>query len=184
MKSFIEQAQCYADYHQKPITLYTHLVGVPLIVFSLMIFFGFIHVVVPGILDINLAGIGTILILFYYFLLNWRLALVVTPIFFFLLWIADLITFRGPTRFALWIFLITFISGWILQLFGHYREGRKPALLDNFYQVLIAPIYLVAELFFKAGWLMNLENQIHHNPIIPSTNSSKTTINQDENDGL
>ncbi len=38
MKPFVEQAQFYVGYHQKPITRYTHFAGIPLIIFSLMIF--------------------------------------------------------------------------------------------------------------------------------------------------
>jgi uncharacterized membrane protein YGL010W len=30
-------------------------------------------------------------------------------------------------------------------------EGRKPALTDNLFQIFIAPIFLVAELFFALG---------------------------------
>jgi len=37
------------------------------------------------------------------------------------------------------------------QLVGHSVEGRKPALADNLFQIFIAPIFLVAELFFALG---------------------------------
>lgn len=161
MKSFIEQAQFYSKYHQKPITLYTHLAGVPLIIFSLMVFLGFFHLIVPGVLDTNFAGIATVVVLFYYFLLNWRLALVLTPIFFFLLWIANLISWTGPTSFSVWLFIIVFAIGWALQLTGHLLEGNRPALVDNLWQALVAPLYLTAELFFKYGRMKNLEKQIH-----------------------
>lgn len=171
MKSFIEQTQFYAAYHQKPTTFYTHLAGVPLIIFSLMIFLGFFHLVIPGVMDTNLAGIATIVLLVYYFLLNWRLALVLTVFFFFMLWIADTISDPGPTRFALWFFLITFISGWALQLIGHFFEGNRPAFMDNLWQLFIAPLYLTAELFFKAGRMKKLEEQIHPASVVsPNAN--------------
>ncbi|KTC84919.1 DUF962 domain-containing protein [Legionella brunensis] len=168
MKSFIEQAQFYAEYHQKPITFYTHLIGVPLIIFSLMLFLGFFHLIVPGVLDTNFASIGTVIVLIYYFLLNWRLALILTPIFICLLWIANLISWAGPTSGALWTFVIIFILGWILQLAGHYIEGKRPALVDNFWQALVAPLYLTAELFFRAGRMKNLKTQIHGGEIPPA----------------
>jgi uncharacterized membrane protein YGL010W len=50
------------------------------------------------------------------------------------------------------IFLVLFIGGWILQLVGHYFEGRKPALVDNFFQIFVAPLFLMAEVFFAFGW--------------------------------
>jgi uncharacterized membrane protein YGL010W len=37
-------------------------------------------------------------------------------------------------------------------LIGHAFEGKKPALMDNFFQVFIAPIFLMAEVFFAFGY--------------------------------
>jgi len=48
-------------------------------------------------------------------------------------------------------FAAFFVGGWILQLVGHAFEGRKPALVHIPFQILIAPIFLVAELFFALG---------------------------------
>jgi len=56
------------------------------------------------------------------------------------------------TRPALLIFAATFVGGWALQLVGHVFEGKKPALMDNFFQVFIAPIFLMAEVFFAFGY--------------------------------
>ncbi|MDI9817974.1 MULTISPECIES: DUF962 domain-containing protein [unclassified Legionella] len=161
MKSFVEQAQFYAEYHKKPFTLYTHLAGVPLIIFSLLIFLGFFHLMVPGVFDSTISSIATVVLLVYYFFLNWRLALVLTPVLIFLLWIADIITAAGPTRYALWTFVVTFILGWVLQLTGHYLEGKRPALLVNFWQALVAPLFLTAELFFKFDRMKKLQQQIY-----------------------
>ncbi|WP_028389000.1 DUF962 domain-containing protein [Legionella fairfieldensis] len=163
MKSFIEQAQFYAVYHQKPITRYMHLIGVPLIVFSLMIFFAFVHLVIPGVMDLTLACILTILLLVYYFYLNWFLALVITPILGILLWLAHLVSHAGPTSSALWVFIWTFILGWTLQLIGHFLENKRPALMGNLCQLLIAPLFLTAELFFMSGYMQKLKQEIYGN---------------------
>ncbi|STX28277.1 transmembrane protein [Legionella beliardensis] len=167
MKSFIEQAQFYAEYHQKPITFYTHIIGVPLIIFSLMIFFSFFHIVVPGVMDIRISDVLTAFILIYYVILNWRLGLIVTPIFIFMVWIADLIGWSGPTKEALWTFVVFFVLGWVLQLIGHVIEGKRPALVDNFWSTLTAPLYLTAELFFKMGRMQDLKAQIHTEENLP-----------------
>jgi len=45
-----------------------------------------------------------------------------------------------------------FIGGWAMQLLGHRLEGNRPALLDNLRQILVAPMYLTAELAFALGW--------------------------------
>ncbi len=178
MKSFIEQAQFYSEYHQKPVTFYTHLIGIPLIIFSLMIFFGFFHIVVPMVMDIRVSDILTVLILIYYIILNWRLGLVLVPIFTFMVWVADLVSWAGPTRGALWMFIILFIFGWVLQLVGHFMEGKRPALVDNFWQALIAPLYLTAEIFFKMGRMQDLKNQIHHDLSFENEPSTNTKRNQ------
>ncbi len=161
MKSFIEQAQFYATYHQNIMTRYTHMAGVPLIILSLMILLGFVQIIIPGVFASNLAWFATIALLIYYFLLNWKLALALTPIMLFLLWISHWFSAEGPTTLGVWMFIITFVVGWALQLHGHYLEGKKPAFMDNLCQALIAPLFLVAELFFMAGYMKSLQAQIH-----------------------
>lgn len=164
MNSFIEQARIYASYHQNPITRYTHFIGVPLIIFSLMVFFSFIHLVIPGVLNLSFAGIATVALLGYYYYLNWRLALALTVIFFALLGLAHLVSRHGPDSQSLWVFVITFVLGWVLQLIGHVIEGKRPALVDNLWQALIAPMFLTAELFFLTGHMHDLKQQIEGEP--------------------
>lgn len=161
MKSFIEQAQFYANYHQNIKTRYTHMAGVPLIILSLMILLGFVQIIIPGVFASNLAWFATIAALIYYFILNWKLAAALTPIMLFLLWIAHWFSEDGPTTLGVWAFIITFVVGWGLQLYGHYLEGKKPAFMDNLWQALIAPLFLTAELFFMAGYMQSLRAQIY-----------------------
>lgn len=161
MKPFIEQAQVYATYHQKITTRYTHLIGVPLIVLSFMILLGFVKISVPNVFTTTLAWFATIAILIYYFLLNWQLALAITPIMLFLLWIAHWFSLNGPTTLGTWAFIITFVVGWGFQLYGHFLEGKRPAFMDNLSQALIAPLYLTAELIFSVGYMKSLQTQIH-----------------------
>ncbi len=161
MKSFIEQAQFYVEYHQNKGTLYTHMVGVPLIVLSVMILLGFIKLIIPGVLHTSFACLATIALLVYYFRLQWQLALAVTPILLILLGIAHFFSHAGPTKLGIWAFIITFIVGWGLQLYGHITEGKKPAFMDSLYQALIAPLFLTAELIFMAGYLPDLKEQIY-----------------------
>lgn len=161
MKSFIEQAQCYATYHQNPKTQQTHWIGVPLITFSLMIFLGFVKIVVPGVYQISLATLATLILLLYYVRLHWMLALAIAPIFLVLLWCANWLSANGPNPLAFWTFVVTFISGWTLQLYGHYIADVKPAFMANLSQLVIAPLYLMAELFFKIGFMSSLKAEIH-----------------------
>ena len=161
MKSFVEQAQLYATFHQNPITRYTHFAGVPLIVLSVMIFLGFAKIVIPGVYETNFAVVTAIIVLIYYYRLNWQLALPLTAVFIVLLWIASWFNQYGPTRLGMWAFIITFVVGWALQLYGHYIEGKRPAFMTNMTQALIAPLFLTAELFFMGGYMQALRQQIY-----------------------
>jgi uncharacterized membrane protein YGL010W len=162
MKPFTEQACNYAAYHQKAMTRYTHIIGIPLIMLSLMILLGFVRVVIIGVLDINIAIIATAALLIYYFSLQWRLALALTPILMALLWIAEFFTYEGPTEFALWSFLVLFLLGVGLQLIGHFIEENRPAFIDHFSQILIAPLVIIADVFFILGRMPELEAAISH----------------------
>ncbi|CEG55517.1 Mpo1 family 2-hydroxy fatty acid dioxygenase [Legionella fallonii] len=161
MKPFVEQAQMYAGYHQNITTRYTHLAGVPLIILSMMILLGFIQIIMPGVFSTTLACLTTLAVLIYYFRLNWKLALALTPILIILLLFSSLFSHHGPTKLGVWAFIITFVVGWGLQLYGHYIEGKKPAFMDNLSQALIAPLFLTAELFFMAGYMKSLKEQIY-----------------------
>lgn len=161
MIPFIMQAQTYTAYHQNAITRYTHMAGIPLIILSFMILLGFVHIVIINVLDVNVANIATLALLIYYFRLDWRLALVLTPILVFLLWIAHFFSYQGPTAFALWSFVVIFLLGCGLQVVGHFLEERRPSFVDNLSQVLIAPLVIVAELFFTAGYMLALREEIY-----------------------
>lgn len=161
MKEFIAQAKAYAQYHQKKETFYTHLAGVPLIILGLMIFLGFFQLIVPGVMKTTLANIATLILLGYYLLLNWKLALFASPLLFLMLWISHFISYAGPTHFSLWFLVVVLILGVLLQAIGHMIEGKKPAFMDNFTQLFIAPLFLVAEVCFMAGIMSTLKTQIH-----------------------
>jgi uncharacterized membrane protein YGL010W len=161
MQPFLEQAQSYAQYHQNITTRYTHFVGVPIIIFSLMILLGFVKIIIPGVFGTSLASLATLAILIYYYRLHWQLALVLTPFMLFLLWLAHWFTLTGPTKLGIWAFIITSVIGWGVQLYGHFIEGKKPAFINTLSQSLIAPLFLTAELIFLAGYMKSLKEQIY-----------------------
>lgn len=161
MKSFVIQAKKYAASHQSPITWYTHIVGIPLLLFSVLIFLGFIHIVVPNVLDFTIADLFVLGLIVYYLWLHWILALIMTPILLLMLWLALIISIAGPTEYAVWTFVIIFLLGCIAQMAGHIVEGNKPAFFKNPKGSLAAPMFLLAELLFKAGWFSGLKAKIH-----------------------
>ena len=72
----------------------------------------------------------------------------------------------GPAAGWTW-FAVFFVGGWIFQLVGHVFERRRPALADNILQIFVAPIFLVAEVFFALGCKRGLLERIEADPARP-----------------
>ncbi|MGH6612307.1 MAG: DUF962 domain-containing protein [Burkholderiaceae bacterium] len=150
MKTLEEQMSVYLRYHRNPKNRLTHFVGVPLIMFSLFVLLALLRVVIGG-FSISAATVLAVAVLIYYFRLDAVLAAAMTLFVVVLLVAAHGVASEG-TRPALVMFAATFIGGWALQLLGHVFEGKRPALMDNLFQIFIAPIFLMAEVFFAFGY--------------------------------
>ncbi len=146
MKTLDEQMAIYAAYHRNRWNKLTHFVGVPAIVFAILVPMNW----VPLGEGLSLAHLFTAAVLAYYFLLDVPLALATTAFVGALFYAAKLAAGTGIASGWIW-FGIFFAGGWIFQLAGHVFEGRRPALADNLFQIFVAPIFLVAELFFAFG---------------------------------
>src|SRR5262245_2016516 len=142
MKTLEDQMSTYAAYHQDARNKATHFVGVPTIVFGIMIALGWLRVDAGG-LPVSAALVLTAVLLAYYLVLDIPLGLAMCAVFGLMLWGADALA-QAPFAVGLTWFLVTFIGGWALQLWGHVYEGRKPALVDNLFQIFVAPIFLAA----------------------------------------
>ncbi len=160
MIPFTDQAYLFAEYHQNQKNCYFHLASTIFIYLAMMILLGFVHVIIPGVVETNLATITAFALLVYYFRLNWRLALVILPVLIVLLWLASLFSHAGPGAFSLWSFLIILIIGSALHFTGYIMEGRRPPLLSDLQQLLLAPMFLTAEMFFMAGKMQALREMI------------------------
>ena len=146
MKSLEEQMSTYAAYHQDARNKATHFIGVPVIVLSLMIPLAWLRFE-----GISAAMVITVVLLAYYLVLDLWLGLAMCAVMGALLWLGQLMADQGTLAGWVW-FAVLFVGGWILQLVGHVFEGRKPALVDNLFQIFIAPLFLAAEVFFALGY--------------------------------
>ena len=158
MKSLEDQMSFYAAYHQDGRNKLTHFVGVPAIIFGLFIALGWLRVELSGV-TLTAAMLLAAVVMAWYFVLDLPLALAMLVVNGALLWLADEIAVQPVKIGALW-FLLFFGGGWVLQLIGHVFEGRKPALVDNFAQVFVAPIFLAAEVFFALGYKPELHARV------------------------
>ncbi|KRW99688.1 hypothetical protein PPERSA_03489 [Pseudocohnilembus persalinus] len=74
----------------------------------------------------------------------------------------DQVSFHFYWNLALWIF------SWVIQFIGHgVFEKRKPALMDNLLQTLVAPDFIVIQWCFYLGYrheeYVQIKKKIHNN---------------------
>ena len=155
MKSLDEQMSIYAAYHRDRRNKATHFVGVPAIVFAILIPMSWVEIGA----GVTLAQVFVVAVLAYYILLDAPLALATMVAVAALLYAAESVAAKGAASGWIW-FGIFFAGGWALQLVGHAFEGRKPALADNLFQIFVAPIFLVAEVFFALGLKHDVRKKI------------------------
>jgi uncharacterized membrane protein YGL010W len=131
----------YGRYHQTKGNKMTHLIGIPLVTFSIIGLVG--RLTVPlGFADANLAFLIAGGLSIWYFLLEWRLALAFVGAFFTLFYLAQYFTAS-----ALWV---AFAIGWAFQLLGHYYyEKNSPAFMTNLFQLGIGPLWFLYFIFYR-----------------------------------
>lgn len=149
MTTLEQQMALYIRYHRDPRNKLTHFVGVPLITFSLFIPLSWVGAELAGVY-VTLAHLFFAAVLIYYFMLDAVVAVALALVVGALLYAAQKVAGLG---YAIgWaVFAAAFVGGWILQLLGHYYEGKRPALVDNFWQIFIAPLFLMVEAFAALG---------------------------------
>jgi uncharacterized membrane protein YGL010W len=170
VKSLTDQLAAYAAYHSDARNALTHFVGVPLVTFSLFLFLGWLRFwYYPEMPFASGATLFFVLVFIYYLCLDWKIALGVAPASLALLWLSDWIA-RGTLSESLYVFLATFVGGWIIQLIGHAMEGKRPALTDNLMQIFNAPLFLTAEVALLLGMRDDLRQAASHQASLPLAN--------------
>jgi uncharacterized membrane protein YGL010W len=165
MKTIEEQLGRYKSVHLNQKNINTHFVGVPLIFLAVTVllhllpveltlnnFFnsGFDVQLTPAIILFIFVGL-------YYVVLHRLLGLSMLFYIFLNLYIADYLT--GFDN-ALYIAIGLFVIGWIIQFIGHHYERAKPAFVDDLNQLLIGPLFLMAEVYFMFGAEAELEAKV------------------------
>jgi len=158
MKSLAEQMYVYASYHRDGRNKGFHFLGVPMLTFAILIPMAAARLPVGG-FEVSLAMAFVAAVLVYYFVLDVPLAAAMVLFIVPVTWAAHLVVDLGLWTWVA-VFTAVFVVGWIVQLVGHVFEGRKPALVDNLFQVLVAPIFLMAESFFALGAKKRLHDEV------------------------
>ncbi|AOT09013.1 DUF962 domain-containing protein [Pseudoalteromonas luteoviolacea] len=164
MKSLESHLVQYALYHRDNRNIRTHLIGVPLIVWS-VILLTFIPLFELSGIQITLSSLLTTAVSFYYLYLSPRLGVVMIG----MLALGNLLAMQLYTQFiqsgvpvTIFYFggLGVFLIGWVVQFIGHYYEGKKPAFVDDLIGLLIGPLFVLVEVLFKLGLMKGLEENI------------------------
>jgi uncharacterized membrane protein YGL010W len=173
MKSAIEQLSSYKSVHLNRKNIRTHFVGVPMIIWSIALLLAslsfeieshFINEIIGREnLSFTLAGILSLVVLIYYLMLSVPLALVSLLLFGPLIWsVHEVVQFDYHIIIAISVFII----GWIIQFIGHYYEKAKPAFVDDINQLLIGPLFIIAEIYFLLGFGKKLDKNITEKAIV------------------
>jgi uncharacterized membrane protein YGL010W len=158
MKTLEQQMAFYAAYHRDTRNKLSHFIGVPLIVFGVMLSLSWARIGV-GPAELTLAMALTAWVLIYYLMLDIALGAAMIVVLGILLYAAGIVA-RMPMTVGVSVFLLAFVGGWIIQFVGHVYEGRKPALVDNLFQIFVAPLFLVAEGFFMLGLRRETQHKV------------------------
>lgn len=159
MKTISEHMAFYDAYHRNPWNKATHFIGIPSIIYSILVPLSWPSVNVAD-LPITAAMAFVVSVLIYYFLLEPALATAMVAFILPTLYLAHMTAETGVVAGALAASFF-FVWGWIWQIVGHvFFEKRRPALLDNLFQLVIGPIFLVAEVFFLLGFKKALRARV------------------------
>ncbi len=158
----------YAHYHRDRRNIFTHLIGIPLIVMAVGMLLIY-PVFTVGDYWFTLAGAFWLLSSLWYlsrgsWLLGWATVIVNGA----LMWAA----YRTPVWVAwlgwpvlqdqpVWLLgLAVFFIGWVIQFIGHWFEGRKPAFVDDVVGLLVGPMFVVGEVLMSVGLLRRMHHDI------------------------
>ena len=152
---FNRQLASYASVHRDWRNKGTHFVGIPLIVFSLLLILALWQFRLAG-QDTSMAAVVAALAVLGWMALDLGVGVVMAVLMLPAWYAAEALTAAlGLT--STWVaFAVLFVGGWALQFLGHHYEGKRPALLDNIFQGFIGPMFLVAETMVMMGYRPDL----------------------------
>jgi len=149
----------YAAYHRDRRNITTHFIGIPLIVFAIGVFLSRPSFQVGSLVLTPAWILWAAGAVWYLTRGNLVLGLAVSLGTALLMLMAHRVP-AGTTGAWLAWGLSSFVLGWVLQLVGHYYEGRKPAFVDDLVGLLVGPMFVTGEMLFGLGWGKPLLDEI------------------------
>lgn len=133
----------YESFHKNSLNIRIHIICVPLIILSIVGMLNAIPIAWGAV------RIGHIVCLLYssYYVFFARSYLLPCFTLFAALFVVDFLLAKLSTQVYLSINVSLFVVCWILQFWGHKKEGNKPAFIDNketaFHSTFMAPIMVI-----------------------------------------
>ena len=157
MRNLEQQITQYAAYHRDRRNIATHFVGVPMIVFAVVL------ALVPWtIFGVNLALIVLVGAAAYYLFLDTALGTAMLAFLFFCCYLVAVYLNARLDSIAVTMGLAVFlfVVGWVIQFVGHRFEGMEPAFTDDIIGLVIGPLFIMTELFFALGLKRELKKYV------------------------
>jgi uncharacterized membrane protein YGL010W len=148
---FRRQLASYAAVHRDWRNKATHFVGIPVIVFSLLLALSLWRFELGG-RDWTMSLAVAVVAVVGWMALDLGIGAIMGVIMAAGWFAAEALAGSLGSASAVWMaFIALFVGGWVLQFLGHHYEGKRPALLDNIFQAFIGPMFLVAEAMMVMG---------------------------------
>jgi len=160
---FARQLAMYTSYHRDPRNRATHFIGIPAIIYSVLVALALLRFPVAG-FDCSAAVIAALLAILGWIALDRAVGLAMIVAIAPLLVVAEWTATHFSTATAWIVFAVFFVGGWTFQLVGHAWERRRPALLDNLFQAFVGPMFLMAEVLMALGFKRDLKAMVDTAP--------------------
>ena len=161
---FRTQLGTYAAVHRDARNKATHFIGIPVIIYSVLLALTQWQFEVAG-HHTSAAAVVAVLGVLGWMTLDVGIGLVMAVVMLMVWYAAEALAGAlGPT--STWIgFAALFVGGWALQFVGHHYEGKRPALLDNLFQAFVGPMFLVAEVLVVTGHRPDLATAVEQGDV-------------------
>lgn len=151
MRTALDLISQYAQYHRDRRNIVSHFVGVPMIVFGLGVLLAR-PAFVWGSLVLSPAWLVFATASAWYLSRgDLALGMAVSAVVGSLMLLAQTVSGGSVAGWLAWG-LGFFVIGWLIQFIGHWYEGKKPAFVDDVIGLLVAPMFVTAEMLFAFGW--------------------------------
>lgn len=145
----------YGESHRNPVNQWVHFFCVPAIFFSTL---GLLWLVPIGQWLGLEAGAarwvngGTVLaVLSAIVYLRLSLGVFLLMVAWFAASVAGILAIQNAGWSLFWISLVTWVVAWVVQVWGHKVEGKKPSFVEDLVFLLIGPIFVSVEIGARLG---------------------------------